>query len=357
MKRAIVFAALITLFMAGVATAAVWTDTAEFDAQALIPAMSPPLRFSSLDSSAADQNQLFTNNTSAFGLGSGVNTVGAVVITSATYGTLTGNKTANGILSPTGNLYVAIYGVQGSVVALPQVGIPANASFTKGTLQIVEIANDGSFVASDPTTWGFGNTPVATYTLSAPTTVLPGATPVNSTAGAISTNPNAWPQQVLYTQEQMNIGALNTQVQAEAQGLFLFDKTPGSDLLVSDSGQILPGPTPYLEGLLVKTEQAVIDTTGLPLTAAMQDTLNQIGDWAFGADFATFGSGDAGDYTPVVVGGQATTFGPGGSLDFAAQLGMSAMPTLTTPEPFSVIVWAGLGCVGLIFWSIRRNRQ
>jgi len=358
MKRAILLGLALCLLSAATAGAAVWTDTATFDAKALLPPIGPPIPFSSLDSSSADQNRLFTNGTAAFGLGAGVNDVGAVTISSASYGTLTGNESAIGILSPTGKTYVAIYGIQGKVIALPQVGIPANAAFNKGMMMIVEV-NVGTFKASDPATWGFGNTPVATYAMIGPQAVLPGATPVSSTAGAVSTNPSAWPEQVQFSADQINVGALNTSITNSSQGLFLFTKLPNSDVLVSDSGQILPGgtaSTEYTEGLLVKSEQTIVNTTGTTLSVAAEGVLNGIANWAYGSDFATFGSLNPMDYTPVISGGNAVATGPGHSLDFAAQLGVSAYPTLTTPEPLSVIVWAGLmGCIGLA-WGFSRKR-
>ena len=100
--------------LAGPASAAVYTDTASFNASSLLPALGPPIPYSSLQSAAADQNQLFTNGTTAFfpAGGSGVNTVGAVLISAAQYGTLTGNKNLSGIVAPNGEQYVAIFGLR-----------------------------------------------------------------------------------------------------------------------------------------------------------------------------------------------------------------------------------------------------
>ena len=237
-----------------------------------------------------------------------------------------------------------------------------NVTYDVGTLEIVTVPV-GSFVSSDPSTWGFTSTPSTLYTLADPQTVLSGASPVLSSYGAISTNPSAWPQQVTFPESQMNTGNLNTVIGNSSQGLILFDKSATQEVppvLGTDSGQLLPPDytgVGYTEGLLVKSEQTIIDTTGTTLSAADETALNNIGTWAFGGVFATFGTGTATDYTPTVAGGNAVPNPGNGSLDFAAQLGVSAYPTLAAvPEPISAAIWGVMGLAGLAWGSYRKHR-
>jgi hypothetical protein len=355
MRRAILLGLAICLLSAIQARAIVFTDTATFQAQALLPQVGPPINFTSLDSASSNQNRLFTNVLGPGVTGTGVRTVGAVLVTEVTYGTPTGPDGASGILTPDGqHQWVAIFGVEGNVSKVLGGGV-FNAAYTTGRIELVQVSTAVAlrFKATDPTTWGFNSVnPDGQYSLVGPDLVVPGALP----GSGLSTNPNAFPEQVTFLPSFTDLGALNSQIGISSQGAFLFAEDPSHNVLNSDSGQIIPPqfPGPYREGLLVTTDQTVLGITQSYLTPAMQAVLNNIGNWAFSDNFADFGVGGYNDFGVTLHNGFATE-GPNG-LDFIANLGASAYPTLQAiPEPLSILIWAALGGLGLAWWRVGKR--
>lgn len=285
---------------------------------------------------------LFTNTTSFGGgpgaIGNTVNTVGAAPVVTARV-----SGSTESIASASGNRIVAVFGVSGSVVA--DNGVSQTARFTTG--KIAFYADTGSFNAFDPTTWGFGGTPLATYDLAVPQNIAtgPGGTPFAPGA---------------FNPLNVNTSGANATSFAQTQGQFLFLENPSSNFIDVTSLSNLFG-----EGIFARIDQTIQQYT-LPsgnaddnLTPQELQVLNDIATFAGlpltggvnGLGFATgFGGAAATDYSPQ---NNPATNGDfrgelGGRFDPGAFDGFTPPPPV--PEPVSLAVFAGvMGVGGLVY--------
>jgi len=330
-----------------------YTDTAEFAAEGVLPAVGPPISFSRLNSGGVSQGNSFTNTNGFLQVGDTIRTLGAAKITEAEYGS---GSTTQGILTANNKEIVVIFGIYGTQVPGVLEGL-----FTLGRAQAVEVAI-GAFDSSDISTWGFNANVLGEWDLKPQEPILPGWP--NGTPGIAA---GAYPRQDLqFSSEDVNVSGVNTQIGSFSQGNFLFREDPAHDLLNSDSGQLGLAPRffPNLkwapdEVLIVETQQA---TQSIELDVSGDHaTMDSIANWAFGMNFASWGSADGDDYDVVFTynGPLVTGFDPTNptGFDFNSRLGVGATPGLqAVPEPASIAVWGLLVGLGVV-WISRRRRS
>jgi len=256
---------------------------------------------------------------------------------------------------------------------------PNEATFTSGGFGVWQSSlttTGGTFSATDPTKWfNFDATNPANLaanliysaTLAKPTDIFPG-------------NNNLLPPAAGIPASIVNTSTLNSGTGAEAQGRFLFDtKTDPGPLELSagtqgkfisiDSGFVIPpGTEPGAVGVLSITHEFTDPAVRGVLpdfldTAAKQEVVNNIAAFnglsllvsgGFSGNFATFGSHDISDYTPLGVtsNGLSVTGDFSGNLKADSAAGLEAVP-----EPGSMTLLATGSILGGLFARRRKNAK
>lgn len=282
--------------------------------------------------------RLYTNT---FSVGGEIRTIGVAIVSTAKTGNPdAGNPVDEAFVkdpvTETG-IVVAIFGIQGQVIN-SAAGI---AQFSAGRIGLFGIASPTGFLAAQPETWGFS---AANFL---------GEYLIADQQNVVSGFPDG--EDVSAPASVINVSGANVVNGGLAQGQFLFNEVNISDLFGAPDDEFqnnqanadgaVDGIYTIVDQTIFANQSGLINgSTGVLDTAAAQTALNDIGDWAFGGDFATFGSGTASDFNPGVVTG-----------DFGANLSGEVVPVsiLAVPEPATLSLLA-LGGLGLL---ARRRRM
>jgi hypothetical protein len=296
-RKSAFLAAIAALAIGATARADVETSSVTFEAQA--PGFPAPQM--NIDQWGATQGQIFTNQFSGvpFMTGGEVRTVGAFIVPTVHVhndGTISGIASSNNA----GNVLVYIFGIKGNITQ----GLPMTpqALFNMGAYKVVELPN-GAFNAFHPGTWGFTNP------------AYMGTTALLRAPDNIITGPNGFPVGMIPS-SQVNLSAAQPAINGIGDGTFLFD-----------NGGNLAHPA---DAIFLLTQQQTQGTTDFGFTAADMAALNAIANFAFGGNFANFGSGQPTDFIPGFAGGVNTTG------DFGATLLLTVQPSQTAPPPPTV---------------------
>lgn len=344
-----IFATVVT---ASIANADVtYTDTAAYGATGFSGgAVPPPIPTVGLVS--LDNGRVLTNQFGPQAPGTEIRTIGAVNLGTIT----TAGVNIGGSFNPSGaaGQLVGIFGVNGTIAAN---GVDGN--FSAGGLKIVVAT---AFMANDPSTWGFNNTALATYSLKPPENIIPG-----NTLGIGFANP------VGALADDVNVSGLNTAVNGFGQGLFLFEESPLNQMLFNSDSTLAAiitglGGTVTNETLIANIAQQTTNLTegnivGLG-TVAIQNLLDSIAQFAFAKNFATYtGNNQPSDFNVLFNGaGTGLDLNNPAGVDFIANLGGNVGPGLQAnfqevPEPASMLVWGiGMGIAGVMGLRRRRNK-
>lgn len=258
--------------------------------------------------------------------------VGAVSVDTAV--TTGPNALLSGQFSGGTQTAIAVFTVAG--VAQVNTGNGAAvANFTAGNVSVY-LVNNGTFAGNNPTTWGTGNAPIASWTL---------ATPANITQG------NAQADNTPFAAAQVNIISGTITAQSQLSGPLLFDKALGNLLTATTfdpfgMGQI---QTPeQLEVRLFETIRNGLNGGDASLTQAQRDVLNALAA-AFGAGLFNSPGFNAGPLS-------------GSGFDFVSTFLFEAVPGVQfrdipkVPEPGSMLVWGSLMGVVALRGAARRRK-
>jgi len=321
-------------FSASTASAAV-TQDATFDLKSVTPVIDPVTPVLQLNYS--NSGVLLTNTVTEIpgGVGEAVYTVGATVVSSASI--FAGPSEASPLVTrDLEEAVVAIFAVKGTVI--DQISpTEATALFSEGKIGYFDIA-PGSFVRTDPTTWGFDLPPLASLSLASPEAVLPN--PLSFAPTAESEGRLIAP----VAASDVNTSSVNEELDGFASGTFLGFEAENPDFMSIDTVTGFDETFPsYTEGQLYDVGQTVeFNTVSVPSFLA---ELNDIAQWGFGDDFATAGTGTATDFT---VDFQSPTG------DFQANLDIRSIPVASVvPEPMT----AGLSLIGLAGLGLASRRR
>lgn len=214
------------------------------------------------------------------------------------------------------NNIVAVFALSGTQVA-PGAGAMLSALFTSGKISFYN-AGPGLFNPRDPSTWGTGTPPLATYVLRAPdNTVLgPGGEPIFVPASE---------------QNIGNVSNLNA-IDSEFLATKLFDNLLVNPL--ADAGQFKSTAQVVDEGLLN------------PLVEGMLNAISMaFGQGPFSSPTDPFTPGSGGDVIE------------NGGLKLNPLISPAPPPPPPIPEPASMMLW-GLAAVGFgVFGGVRRYRR
>lgn len=311
----------------------VFSDTAKFQAQSLLPVGGAPLNETSL-LAFSNSGRMFTNSAGTQS-GSQVRSIGAVRLDSVR----AGGTTHLGITGSQQGQLVAIFGLMGYRQDAPGAGAnnvshdASDGGF--GRLRVVELPAGGVFSAGDIQSWGFDAPAVADYGIHPRSAVDSGQKIGIVGAESIDRPPH-----------EVNMAGVNTAIGDTLGGLAVFfeDMPLGAGGLLDSDGfvrQLSEATLLTDELVILNHEQRAIQFDSQTLSAEDQFLLNAIADFAFDDVFAEFGSGTDEDF---VAGNNAG--------DTAANLGADLLPAvlaeaITAPEPSAVAVWTLLAGVGL----------
>lgn len=294
---------------------------------------------------------LYTNQITgtSFALGSTVNTIGVLKVSTAQ------NGSNSPIELPDESEMVVIFALQGTIVASSNNIVTAEYTIGRAYALSDFTGNSKFFDITHPETWNFGNQ-FAEYALGAqqeivngnlagiPAIVHPPAAP-SPGAGAASA-----------TEAIVNQSGVNTLSMSSVQGRFVFleDSTglqnaglgfvnPGlasgttGDNFLRDVVTV-PGTPTHYEGFAPFINQTILDSPHAPLSVADLAALNAI---AADAGFVYFATG--------LGAGPETHYAQGSGGDFAANIsGDAYIGYSVAPEPSSVLLASiGLGALGL----------
>jgi MYXO-CTERM domain-containing protein len=266
-------------------------------------------------------------------VGSEVRTVGAVLFNQVTI-TQSGGIQINPVRDPNdpNRSIVAIFGLKGTVIDVS--GSAATASFTVGRIGYFSIPNF-TFGQNDPESWGFNlANEIGRYDLVAPDNVVPGLAPADQFAPIPASD--------------VNISSVNAAIGTLTQGTFLALETGAGTFQTNTFPSGLSEGQVFVVNQQVQLPNLDLNNNNPAFPGTDQDVLNAIANYAFGVNFANFGSGNNTDYRPFN--------GVTGELgDFQASVGVQSNPIaqLAVPEPAT----AALGLMGLAGLALRRRRN
>jgi len=253
---------------------------------------------------------------------------------------------------------VAVFAVQGHTNS----GFGGQIFLDKATVALYSVPSIASYIPSDPRTWGFTPTAIASWTIRA------GEQGVDK--GPLQPGPGGGgPSAFNFTKDQWNQASITLSVGALNSGPFLFTEATNPNFwnLTGNPPVIPPGSIRGDEGVGIIVNESLLaatsgNTTGL---AAGLGTANTIfnallpGASAFG--FATGvntsgpGTGTASDFNP-----STSTTGAPNSADQIFSLGsnwglfVSANQETRVPEPATLAVFATMMGVGGLVYRRRR---
>lgn len=352
MKRLLIPLTLLLLLFfttAGWAQGVKYTSvTATFDTPAVLPPLAAPLPRMSVGTFDND-GRLLLNLSGPFGNNNtSVRSIGAMFLTSATVG---GNQDGTGsavsriVSGPNGGVLVVHFALLGQDVTT---SLPfATASFSQGSAQVVELPFGQGFSPSDISSWGIGETPLASYELGPSGDIISGIT-----AGILDAAPE------FFAAEQTNLSSVNTVIPQLSQGMFIFTESESPEPPPTAPNDLLDTSTldlPLVGGFLkegIYTELRTGDSAQNPADSGAEETLlNDLWDALLGQidgfSFANFGAGDATDFDPGNVNtGQDVVFNAGGRFVPVVQQAI--------PEPSSVLLWVFAAMTALAVMTARK---